>query len=67
MIFKPYYYFETGCAAYLVGCGGLGRCAVALADVPDKPAEMAEILRKNRGEPDYHHHGRDDDDAARAP
>jgi hydroxyacylglutathione hydrolase len=28
MIFKPYYYFETGCAAYLFGCGGLGRCAV---------------------------------------
>ena len=28
MIFKPYYYFETGCAAYLFGCGGLGKCAV---------------------------------------
>ncbi len=28
MIFKPYYRFETGCAAYLLGCGGLGRCAV---------------------------------------
>ena len=27
-IFKPYYYFETGCAAYLFGCGGLGKCAV---------------------------------------
>jgi hypothetical protein len=24
MIFKPYYYFETGCATYLFGCGGLG-------------------------------------------
>lgn len=22
MIFKPYYYFETGCVAYLFGCGG---------------------------------------------
>lgn len=28
MIFKPYYYFETGCAAYLFGCGGQGVCAV---------------------------------------
>jgi len=28
MIFKPYYYYETGCAAYLFGCGGLGKCAV---------------------------------------
>lgn len=28
MIFKPYYYFETGCAAYLFGCGGLGKCTV---------------------------------------
>jgi glyoxylase-like metal-dependent hydrolase (beta-lactamase superfamily II) len=28
MIFQPYYHFETGCAAYLFGCGGLGKCAV---------------------------------------
>lgn len=28
MIFKPYYYFETGCAAYLFGCGSVGKCAV---------------------------------------
>jgi glyoxylase-like metal-dependent hydrolase (beta-lactamase superfamily II) len=28
MIFKPYYYFDTGCAAYLFGCGSLGTCAV---------------------------------------
>jgi glyoxylase-like metal-dependent hydrolase (beta-lactamase superfamily II) len=28
MIFKPYYYFETGCAAYLFGCGTLAKCAV---------------------------------------
>jgi glyoxylase-like metal-dependent hydrolase (beta-lactamase superfamily II) len=29
MIFKPYYRFETGCASYIFGCGGLGLCAVA--------------------------------------
>lgn len=28
MIFRPFYYFETGCAAYVLGCAGLGRCAV---------------------------------------
>jgi glyoxylase-like metal-dependent hydrolase (beta-lactamase superfamily II) len=28
MIFRAYYYFETGCAAYLFGCGTLGQCAV---------------------------------------
>jgi hydroxyacylglutathione hydrolase len=28
MIFRPYYYFETGCAAYLFGCSTLGKCAV---------------------------------------
>src|SRR5262249_29829036 len=28
MIFHPFYRFETGCAAYVLGCGGMGRCAV---------------------------------------
>jgi hydroxyacylglutathione hydrolase len=28
MIFRPFYYFDRGCAAYLFGCGSLGRCAV---------------------------------------
>ena len=28
MIFRPFYYFDTGCAAYVVGCGGKGLCAV---------------------------------------
>jgi glyoxylase-like metal-dependent hydrolase (beta-lactamase superfamily II) len=35
MIFKPYHYFETGCAAYLFGCGGLGICAVVDAHTRD--------------------------------
>lgn len=35
MIFKPYYYFETGCAAYLLGCGSLGKCAVVDAHERD--------------------------------
>ena len=28
MIFRPFYSFDTGCAAYVVGCGGQGKCAV---------------------------------------
>ena len=28
MIFRPFYRFETGCAAYLFGCGGEGVCCV---------------------------------------
>lgn len=28
MIFRPFLYFDTGCAAYLFGCGTAGRCAV---------------------------------------
>jgi len=28
MIFRPYYDYATGCAAYLFGCGTVGECAV---------------------------------------
>lgn len=28
MIFRPYYSFESGCAAYFFGCGGLGKACV---------------------------------------
>lgn len=28
MIFSPFYYHDLGCAAYLLGCGTLGTCAV---------------------------------------
>jgi len=35
MIFKPYYYSATGCAAYLLGCGTLGQCAVVDAHIED--------------------------------
>jgi hydroxyacylglutathione hydrolase len=38
MIFKPHYYFETGCAAYVLGCGGLGLCAVVDAHAHDVDA-----------------------------
>jgi glyoxylase-like metal-dependent hydrolase (beta-lactamase superfamily II) len=38
MIFRPYYAFETGCAGYLLGCGGLGTCAVVDAHTRDVEA-----------------------------
>jgi len=28
VIFAPFYSYASGCAAYLFGCGGLGKCAV---------------------------------------
>jgi hydroxyacylglutathione hydrolase len=35
MIFRPYYYFDTGCAAYLFGCGSEGKCSVVDAQERD--------------------------------
>lgn len=46
MIFKPYYYFETGCAAYLFGCGGLGKCAVVDTHEEDVDAYVAFAASK---------------------
>jgi glyoxylase-like metal-dependent hydrolase (beta-lactamase superfamily II) len=46
MIFKPYYYFETGCAAYLFGCGELGKCAVVDAHEEDVDAYIAFAASK---------------------
>jgi glyoxylase-like metal-dependent hydrolase (beta-lactamase superfamily II) len=39
MIFRPFYRFETGCAAYVLGCGTLGVCAVV--DVREEDVEAA--------------------------
>jgi hydroxyacylglutathione hydrolase len=47
MIFRPYYYFETGCAAYLFGCGGLGKCAVVDAHEQDVDAYLAFAASKD--------------------
>jgi glyoxylase-like metal-dependent hydrolase (beta-lactamase superfamily II) len=46
MIFKPYYRFETGCAAYLFGCGSLGKCAVVDAHEEDVDAYVAFAASK---------------------
>jgi hydroxyacylglutathione hydrolase len=41
MIFRPFYYYDLGCAAYLFGCGTLGRCAVVDPRAEDVDAYMA--------------------------
>lgn len=40
-MFKPFYAFESGCAAYLLGCGSLGLCAVVDAREPSVDAYAA--------------------------
>lgn len=47
MIFRPYYYFDKGCAAYLFGCGTVGRCAVVDARVEDIDAYIAFSASKH--------------------
>ena len=46
MIFRPYYYDDRGCAAYLLGCGTLGQCAVVDARVDDLEAYASFTLSK---------------------
>jgi hydroxyacylglutathione hydrolase len=47
MIFRPYYYFDLGCAAYLFGCGTLGRGTVVDARADDIDAYIAFASAKN--------------------
>lgn len=44
MIFRPFYRFDTGCAAYVFGCGGKGKCVVVDPHLDDvaQYAEFAE-------------------------
>jgi hydroxyacylglutathione hydrolase len=44
MILRPYHYYDRGCAAYLFGCGTLGRCAVGRPDLPGRARENAADL-----------------------
>ena len=41
MIFRPFYYYDLGCASYLLGCGTLGRCAVVDPRADDIDAYVA--------------------------
>jgi glyoxylase-like metal-dependent hydrolase (beta-lactamase superfamily II) len=46
MIFRPFYTFETGCAAYLFGCGSKGKCAVVDPQEKDVDAYLAFAAEK---------------------
>ncbi len=46
MIVRPYYTFESGCAGYLFGCGGLGKCAVVDVHTRDIDACIAFAAAK---------------------
>lgn len=41
MIFRPFYYYDLGCASYLLGCGTLGQCAVVDPRADDVDAYVA--------------------------
>jgi hydroxyacylglutathione hydrolase len=47
MIFRPFYYFDKGCAAYLFGCGTLSRCAVVDARAEDVDSYISFAKDKN--------------------
>jgi glyoxylase-like metal-dependent hydrolase (beta-lactamase superfamily II) len=46
MIFRPVHYFETGCAAYVLGCGSLGKCAVVDPQAHDVSAYLEFAANK---------------------
>ena len=41
MNFRPFYYDDLGCAAYLLGCGTVGKCAVVDARAEDLDTYIA--------------------------
>jgi hydroxyacylglutathione hydrolase len=47
MIFRPYYYFDMGCAAYLFGCGTLGKGTVVDARADDIDSYITFAAAKN--------------------
>ena len=47
MIFRPFYYYDLGCAAYLFGCGTLGKCAVVDARANDVDSYIAFAVEKD--------------------
>jgi hydroxyacylglutathione hydrolase len=47
MIFKPFHYFDTGCAAYVFGCGSVGKGAVV--DPQERDIESYFAFAKGKG------------------
>src|SRR5438132_13511781 len=46
MIFRPFHYFDTGCSAYVFGCGSIGLGAVVDPQERDVDAYMAFAAAK---------------------
>ena len=47
MIFRPFYYFDTGCAAYAFGCGGVGKGVVV--DPQERDIESYSAFAEAKG------------------
>jgi glyoxylase-like metal-dependent hydrolase (beta-lactamase superfamily II) len=47
MILRPFYYYDTGCAAYVLGCGTLGKCAVV--DPQERDIESYVDFSESKG------------------
>lgn len=47
MVFRPFYYYDLGCASYLLGCGGLGQCAVVDPRAEDLDSYVSFAARQN--------------------
>jgi hydroxyacylglutathione hydrolase len=47
MIFRPFYYFDRGCAAYVLGCGTVSRCAVVDPRADDIDSYTSFSAEKN--------------------
>jgi glyoxylase-like metal-dependent hydrolase (beta-lactamase superfamily II) len=48
VIFRPFYYYDLGCASYLLGCGALGTCAVVDPRADDLDSYIAFARAKNK-------------------
>jgi glyoxylase-like metal-dependent hydrolase (beta-lactamase superfamily II) len=47
VIFRPFYYYDLGCASYVLGCGTLGTCAVVDPRADDVDAYVAFARTKS--------------------
>ena len=56
MIFRPFYYFDRGCAAYLFGCGTLSRCAVVDARADDVDTYVTFAAEQGHADHPCHRH-----------
>ena len=58
VIFRPFYYYDLGCASYLLGCGTLGTCAVVDPRADDVDAYVAFAAGQEDADLSGHRHPR---------